>query len=401
MDMSIPLNLDEIACSIADNKFLSDFINKYRYMDNNHMYKLNDGTYLEERMFRFGLTCRYEHLCHSFIFDPKDCTYVQKGVLTPEQVEEIVRTTPVQLPQLDDDLVDYLMKFSQVQNVDDLRRALYENSTYKLDFKDEKNKLFDWVHRSLDHLTLLYENQNTFITDHSEQWFQTRVWLPLELLFENIEGTSSIRGENCCQASASRKNLSRTVPSTEKLATKKMGNRVDLIVKNNSLEYVCQEEKCLEDNTKVLEERHFKVAKEMKDMLWFLMKFSDFAPEKIKKLVSIGITTFKFKAYFDICDMKLGYVARITRSEEFVVPSTVTDFITLLETLSVMLLMSSIVKSCIAIINEVEQPDLRSKLKRPYSHISNSLQTAMKKNTSATTPEDDTNSRFKSFFPKK
>lgn len=177
-----------------------------------------------------------------------------------------------------------------------------------------------------------------------------------------------------------------------------MGNHVDLIVKNNSLEYVCQEDKGLEDNTKVLEERHFKVAKEMKDMLWSLMNSFDFAPEKIKKPVSIGITTIKFKAYFDICDMKLGYVARITSSEEFVVPSTLTDFSTLL---SVMLLVSSIVKSSIAIINEDEQSDLRSKLKRPYSHINNSLQTSMEKSISATTPEDDTNSRFKSFFPKK
>ncbi|KAI9029907.1 hypothetical protein CLU79DRAFT_831652 [Phycomyces nitens] len=104
MDMTIPLNLDEIACSIANNKFSSDLINKYRYMDNNHTHTLNDGTHLEERMFRFGLTCRYEHIRHSFILDPKDCTHVQKGVLTPEQVEKIIRTPPVQLPQLDDDL---------------------------------------------------------------------------------------------------------------------------------------------------------------------------------------------------------------------------------------------------------------------------------------------------------
>lgn len=58
--MTISLNLDKIACSTADSRFSIDFSNKYRYMDNNHMYKLNDGTYLEERMFRFGLVCRYK-----------------------------------------------------------------------------------------------------------------------------------------------------------------------------------------------------------------------------------------------------------------------------------------------------------------------------------------------------
>lgn len=85
-----------------------------------------------------------------------------------------------------------------------------------------------------------------------------------------------------------------------------MGNRVDLIVKINRLEYVCQEDKGLDDNTKVLEDRHFKVAKEMKNILWSLMEFFDFAPAKIKKLDSIGMTTIQFKACFDIYDMNLG-----------------------------------------------------------------------------------------------
>ncbi|KAI9004832.1 hypothetical protein CLU79DRAFT_40349 [Phycomyces nitens] len=284
MDMTIPLNFDEIACSICDNKFLNDFINKYRYMDNTHMHKLKDGTYLEERMFRFGLTCKYEHLCHSFIFGPKDYTYVQKGVLTPEQVEEIVGTTPVQLPQLDDDLVDYLMKFSQVQNVDGLRRALYENSTYKLDLKDEKTNCLIGC---IDLLTI------------SHCYMKTKI-LSLQITLSN----------------GFKHGFGFPLISCLKISKVLLAFAEKTVV---SLEYVCQESKGLEDDTKVLEERHFKVAKEMKDILWSLMKFSDFATEKIKNLVSIGITTFEFKAYFDICDMKLGYVARITRSKEFVV----------------------------------------------------------------------------------
>ncbi|KAI8888821.1 hypothetical protein K501DRAFT_329674 [Backusella circina FSU 941] len=256
-----------------------------------------------------------------------DCAYVQKGVLTPKQVEEIIKTTPAQLPQLDDDLADYLIKFSQNNNGKDRNKS---------------------------------------------------------------ECISSIRRENCSQASASRRNISHTALSTEKLATKKLSYGVDLIIKNNNLEYTCQKDKSLEDNTKALEEYHFKVVKEMKYILWSLMK----------KLVSIGITTIKFRGYFDICDMKLGYVTRITRSEEFVIPSTLTDIDILLETLTVMLLLSSVVRSSVTIINEAEHPNLRSKLKTPYSHINNSLQTAITKNISAITPEDNTNFRFKSIFPK-
>lgn len=98
--------------------------------------------------------------------------------------------------------------------------------------------------------------------------------------------------------------------------------------------------------------------------------------------------------------MKLGYVARITCSEELAIPTTLSNIDTLLETLSVMLLIYSIAKSSITVINEVEKPGLRSKLKRLYSRSSNDLQESSKKIINALTPEDDTNSRFKSIFPK-
>lgn len=60
MDMSIALNLDEIESHISENKFLMSFLTKYRQMDYDQMYQLNDRTYLEERMSRFRLTCQYE-----------------------------------------------------------------------------------------------------------------------------------------------------------------------------------------------------------------------------------------------------------------------------------------------------------------------------------------------------
>jgi hypothetical protein len=99
--------------------------------------------------------------------------------------------------------------------------------------------------------------------------------------------------------------------------------------------------------------------------------------------------------------MKLGYVARITRPEEFEVPSSLSDIGTLLKALAVMLLIYSLVKSTIIIINEPEEPNLRSKLMNLYTHTSNRFQKPLKRNISAVTPEDDVTSRFKSIFPKK
>lgn len=87
---------------------------------------------------------------------------------------------------------------------------------------------------------MVYESTDDFIIEHSEQWYQSRIWLPLKLLFESISGSKSLRGE------------SPSVSST----------RVDMLVTVNNLEFLCEEDKASDDNTKIMEERHFKIGKE-------------------------------------------------------------------------------------------------------------------------------------------
>lgn len=367
-DLAIALDLDTVMKYFDGSKYMTEFIEKYQSMDKKYMYKLPDGSYLEERLFKFGLTCTHEHLCHSFIFDPNDLTYIQKEVLTEDQITELKSESPIDFPDLDDDSVDYLMKFVNVSTAEDLRVALYQNGDYNMNYSKDRHQIKDWIRRSLDHLLLVYESIDDFTIEHSEQWYQSRIWLPLELLFESISGSKSLRGESSSVSSSERKNLQRAVPSTNKFQAKKMGTRVDMLVTINKMEFLCEEDKASDDNTKIMEERHFKIAKEMKDILWGLFRHCNYDRSKMRKLVSLEITTFKFKAFFDICDFKLGYVTRVTRSSEFQVPSNISELSKLLPLLSMMLVFRLMIMANIDIITEAApESHVRSSLKRPHS----------------------------------
>lgn len=82
--------------------------------------------------------------------------------------------------------------------------------------------------------------------------------------------------------------------STSKMQAKKMGTRVDMLVTVNDLEYLCEEDKASDDDTKMIEERRFKIGKEMKDILWALFKRCNFDQMKMK-----------LKAFFDVYGFKM------------------------------------------------------------------------------------------------
>lgn len=102
----------------------------------------------------------------------------------------------------------------------------------------------------------------------------------------------------------------------------------------------------------------------------------------MKKLVSLGVAIFKFKAFFDVCNFQLGYVSRITCSSEFRVPPTMSEFSNVMPILSMMLVFRMILKN----VGVIEEPT-------PMVEIS-----GVKKTVCATTPEDANSGRFKSIF---
>lgn len=102
---------------------------------------------------------------------------------------------------------------------EDLRVALYQNGDYNMNYNKDRHQIKDWIRHSLDHLLLVYESTDDFpaatsissattsmayaatamestAIEHSEQWYQSRIRLPLELLFESINGSKSLRKES-------------------------------------------------------------------------------------------------------------------------------------------------------------------------------------------------------------
>ncbi|KAI9019314.1 hypothetical protein CLU79DRAFT_758215 [Phycomyces nitens] len=57
-------------------------------MDKNLMWMLECSRQkIEEVLYMFGLTLKYEHLCHSFVLDPWEPTHQKCSVFTMEELD--------------------------------------------------------------------------------------------------------------------------------------------------------------------------------------------------------------------------------------------------------------------------------------------------------------------------
>jgi hypothetical protein len=100
-----------------------------------------------------------------------------------------------------------------------------------------------------------------------EQFYQDRVWIIIDDVFEQLYYVTSIRGEACSSSSSSRKNKQLTVPTDSKMQAKKLGHRGDLIIKRNMVELGYSKYKPSDDATNYYEFREMYSPKIMKDML--------------------------------------------------------------------------------------------------------------------------------------
>jgi hypothetical protein len=392
-----PLNNNQL----LENKFILDFKNRYANMNNQRKWKLKTGKVVEDTLYHFGLSCSYEHLSHSFIFNPQDINYVSKGIFTTEEVEEIIKYDAIRYPTVNEKSVNYLNRFEKVKNTRELRTLLSDCSWYTNYFSNQDAEV-DWIRRSIDTLLLLYE-KGFLQHQQTEQFYQGRVWIIIDNVFEQLDYVTSIRGETCSSSSSLRKNTQRTVPTNSKMQAKKLGHRGDLIIKRNMIELGCSEDKSSDDDTNYYESRDMYVPKMMKDMLCCLFEEVKFDIEKMKSLCTIGISTFGLDIYMDVMDVPKGYVSRITRSNKYQVPHEV-DCIPkdLLPLLSCLLSLKDILKRNIDIIAKPTS-SLRNSLKRPFDGNmeeteENEFKNSTQINVCSKTPEDNTNSRFKSIF---
>ncbi|CAJ0837122.1 3797_t:CDS:2, partial [Entrophospora sp. SA101] len=60
-------------------------------MKNTSKWKLSTGKFVEDLLYEYGLKCTSEHMCHSFILDPDDNSYINDKILQKKSLKKFVR----------------------------------------------------------------------------------------------------------------------------------------------------------------------------------------------------------------------------------------------------------------------------------------------------------------------
>ncbi|KAF7721059.1 hypothetical protein EC973_005506 [Apophysomyces ossiformis] len=330
--------------------FLKDqFVKRFLEMDDSQKWMLScSKRYVEDCLYQFGTRCDHEHLCHSFIIDREDKSYLQHQVFSEEELNEIRNYQQKQLPKPPKRLVDFLLTF-RVRNCQDLRKAAREAWDWLPDqYVKERDFDIDWARRVCDNLLSEYE-KDTLKDKHLERYYDNLWKGIIDSCFYDLEGVQPVRGESASIASACRKNLGRTTPGLEALKRRKMGRRPEFVIRKGQLEFACGETgrtEIDEKGTKAIKEGGLKLPKMAKDMLTALLKAAK-RKEALKKLVIVYFLHSGPAVTMTQMDSPAGYICRVRRSESYTIPASVTGFDDVLRILVLMWKGKEIVRQCI------------------------------------------------------
>ncbi|CAG8476978.1 14049_t:CDS:10 [Ambispora leptoticha] len=167
--------VEQVQMSEEDfNKFTKAF----QKLENTKKWVLTSGKVVEDELYKFGMRCNYEHLCHSFIIDPEDRSFVEENIFSPSELKEIYTYNQKSFPNLPQDLLEYL--------------GSYQLAPYNRQRDFDR----DWIKNTVDNFIREYEADSLKKGDHLEGWLLSHVWLFIDKAFENIEGVEVIRGES-------------------------------------------------------------------------------------------------------------------------------------------------------------------------------------------------------------
>ncbi|CAO3623239.1 unnamed protein product [Mucor fragilis] len=255
---------------------LTEFKNTYERMDKSLMWTLAcSGRKVEEVLYMFGSTLQYEHLCHSFVLDPWEPTYQKCSVFTIEELNEIKNFKLKCLPPINAKTLDYLSLYKEAKTAGEVRKILTSKQSWDDNFDRKESHDLDWIRHSYYILTREIECGGLDGIDRSETWLLAHVWTSVDRVFDDVE-LDVVRGESASLASSLRKNKGRTPQGEEKLERKKMGRRLDMILRKNLELGAGEAGKATGANdTKLLCERDLKLPKALKDMFLCLKNEGD------------------------------------------------------------------------------------------------------------------------------
>ncbi|CAG8618502.1 728_t:CDS:10 [Paraglomus brasilianum] len=282
---------------------ITRFKEAYEQMDDTKKWVLSSGKVVEDQLYKFGLKCTHEHLCHSFIIDPDDASLMNEKVFTKSEIEEIRTYRRQALPNMPQDLLAYLVNYKK-SNISDLKDLLFCSESWKSAYNRERDFDRDWIRNTVDNLLRLYEAKS-LDKDHSEAWLNLHVWSLVDRAFQNVDGIE-----------------------VERIGIVLSLRRGDLIIRTMSKEFGCGEAGRLfsgNNGTKILRERGLKTPKVMKD------QFDDLCAGQtnentVRKLRTVGFIHAGLSVLLLTLDSPTGYICRISRSNLLRIPSTVSEF---------------------------------------------------------------------------
>ncbi|CAG8685114.1 4347_t:CDS:10 [Rhizophagus irregularis] len=321
-DVDYVYSSESSSCDVVEKTKIefTEFEKTYLKMNDSDKWKLSTGKIVEDALYNFGIKCRHEHLCHSFVIDPNDNIYINEEVFTEAELDEIRKYKLISMPQMPPRLIN--------SDISSLRDAIFKSQQWDSPYNRQTHFDYDWIRNTAYNLLHEYE-AGSLEKDHLELWLLVHVWNFVDRGFGNIDGLETARSESSSRASSNRKNRNRTGSAIVKMKRKIMGRRGDLIIRKVSTEYGCSEAgKSFEGNngTKLLHERGIKAPKMMKDIFYSLCEAVGNEEEKIRKLQSIGFIHSSLMILLLRLDSPAGYTCRITRTKMLEVPSQIAQF---------------------------------------------------------------------------
>ncbi|CAG8463353.1 12236_t:CDS:2 [Acaulospora colombiana] len=94
-------------------------------MDEGYMWKLSSGRIVEKELLKLGNDLVFEHAIHSFILDVEDELIMEH--FTEKELEEIEGTTIPVVPDISDEIDNFLSKFLGKTNLNEIRQIIKES----------------------------------------------------------------------------------------------------------------------------------------------------------------------------------------------------------------------------------------------------------------------------------
>ncbi|CAI2167142.1 12208_t:CDS:10 [Funneliformis geosporum] len=328
----------------------------YTKMKHSNMWKLSSGKFVEEELYNIGKQLEFEHSIHSFIIDTDD--EIIKEHFSEHELEKIDDAPVPEVPDLPHNVIEYLNKFINVTSTKEARSLINEHDNrFNASYDPSIHHDLDYIRFALYALTREIENGG-LTQPNLESWYNCYIWHAIvDQGFADIKGTSVVRGESTCIATATRKNRKRK--NTQR---RKMGRQGDWILRltgnGDHDEYGMGEvEKHWEDEfgTKSLSETSLKQPKALKDMLVKLMKKTDW--ELRSKLQTVRITHSGLMMTIMYMNNPHGYVCRIRRGEILEVPDKEENLSAVLVILAAVLNIKIAVQETIKAVQQKGQND--------------------------------------------